>query len=126
MDRLRHPLFSKDEADKLRTHVLNCRWCRAEYLLISNLQAEEIPDHVFSNEGPEPSGQTQVATKASNTIESRTADLHLKLNQYSHLRDELERRFDISDREKDKLKLKLEVQMAQVERLLTREKNKLS
>ena len=42
--RLGHPLFSKAAAEELREHILNCRWCRGEYLLLSSLVKEEIPD----------------------------------------------------------------------------------
>jgi Type II secretion system (T2SS), protein E, N-terminal domain/Putative zinc-finger len=39
--------FSKTRVDEIRQHILNCRECRGEYLLISSLVKEQLPDDLF-------------------------------------------------------------------------------
>ena len=42
------PLAVFGGLNRIREHVLNCKWCRAEYFLMSSLEKEEIPDSIFN------------------------------------------------------------------------------
>jgi len=119
--RLQH--IGKAEADKLRVHVLNCKWCRAEYLLMSNLVREEIPSHLFDAEEGEPSAsRTHIHADDDSPIHKRTAALDQQLGQISErLTKLLHKNFLTADEKLEemrlkKLKLRLKDQIERIER----------
>lgn len=129
---LRHPLFSKAAAEELREHVLDCRWCRAEYLLISSLANEEIPEDLFDPESREQSGRAEMSEDTGGTTESRTAALVQQLRLCSERLDVLMQKRYLTKDEKPEavrlkeLKLSLKDQMEQLERQFLRDKDKFA
>src|SRR6266849_2403109 len=115
-------------ADEIRQHILNCRWCRAEYLRLSNLVSEEIPDFVF-NAAPSQTTANDAAADPSRAEFSRLIGEHA---QYANRLESLTQKRYLTDDEKleevqlKKKKLLLKDQILRLQQSHTADKNKFA
>ncbi len=118
----------KSAADEIRQHILNCRWCRAEYLRLSNLVSEEIPDFVF-NAAPSQTTANDAAADPSRAEFSRLIGEHA---QYANRLESLTQKRYLTDDEKleevqlKKKKLLLKDQILRLQQSPPADKNKFA
>lgn len=102
--------LTKARINAIRQHVLNCKWCRAEYLLISGLVNEVVPDDVFVQAaGPRTAQDGGANPPASNVTEPKEEIIRLtaEYEQYSQRLSKLQqKRFPTEDEKLEEVRLK--------------------
>jgi hypothetical protein len=130
--------LQEGNTDEVREHVLNCMWCRGEYLLLSSLAEEEIPDLRSDKRTKQRTGHRE-ASKSSSEVEDALNDEYWRVatefSQYARRLEYLQYKRYLSDDEKleelrlKKLKLRLkdELERVQLEQARLQDaKNKLA